>query len=197
MKRLILIISEICLTTLIPGQSGESIKLIELGKAYKEYWSGNEPTEKVSETITQNIPADLMEATEFIIQAITPDNNLLKKEFLTLPGDQTIRYIHIIRALKMNLYSEKQVAPDRIIDSLMNNPVARYELVNSYYEILFASVGNKNKPFNLSNFDFNLQEYSLSLKDLIAIISMFSEMFLNFRYFLFSISALILFLKSV
>lgn len=81
MKRLILIISEICLTTLIPGQSSESIKLIELGKAYKEYWSGNEPTEKVSETITQNIPADLMEATEFIIQAITPDNNLLKKNF--------------------------------------------------------------------------------------------------------------------
>lgn len=97
----------------------------------------------------------------------------------------------------MNLYSEIQVTADRIIDSLMNNPVARYELVNSYYEILFASVGNKNKPFNLSNFDFNLQEYSLSLKDLIAIISMFSEMFLNFRYFLFSISALILFLKSV
>lgn len=100
--------------------------------------------------------------TDFIIQTITSDNDLLKQQYLTLPDNQTLKDIYIVLSINYNIRQENQIDNNKLIDSLRTIYIPNNELVDCYYSILFAAVGNKIRPFNLSKVDFKLNEYNLS-----------------------------------
>lgn len=155
-------IFEIYLTTIATGQTTESLKLLELAKGYKDYWSEDMSPESTINSLNQDVPENLKAARDFIVQTITMNNSLMTKKFLTLPDEQTIRYIHIIRALEMNMYEYRHIDNKILLDSLLKESFPRDVLVDNYYEFLFIGVGNKNKPRDYSSYDFNLQEYNLA-----------------------------------
>jgi hypothetical protein len=161
MNKTTLTILGVCLTFFSFGQSNDNSKLIELGKSYKDFMFRNEPTKDLLKEMKNNVPENLKVSTDFIVQAITTDNKLLKKPFLTLPDEQSLKSIYIIRSINLNVRDEKQIDNNKLIDSLTKNNIPIYELVDNYYEMLFTSVGNKNKPFDFSSFDFKLKEYNL------------------------------------
>jgi hypothetical protein len=149
-----------CLTILTFGQTNNNDKLIELGKTYKDFMFRNEPTKEVFRDIKGNVPENLKITTDFIIQTITTKNKLLMPQFLSRPDDQTLRQIFIIRAINLNLREENQVDNKKLIDSLTTENIPTYELVDNYYGMLFAAVGNKNQPFDFSKVDFKLKDYN-------------------------------------
>ena len=152
----------ICLTAFAFGQTNENEKLIELGKAYKNYIFRNEPSIEFVKGLQLNTSENLKLTTNFIAQTITTDNDLLKQQFLTLPDYQTLKNIYIVRSINYNIRQERQIDNNKLIDSLKIADIPKYELVDCYYSILFGSVGNKIQPFNLSKLDFKINEYNLS-----------------------------------
>lgn len=152
----------ICSVALIFGQSSRNLKLIELGKAYKNFMSRNEPPKQILEDIYQDLPTNLTITANFIVQTITTNNKILSKSVLTLPDTQTLKNIYLVRAINYNLMEENGIDNNRLIDSLDNKHIQHYEMVDVYYDLLFASVTNKMSEFDLSNMDFNLKEYNLS-----------------------------------
>jgi len=162
MNKIALTLLSICLTANIFGQSSVNQKLIELGKAYKDFMFRNEPPKGFVKDLQNNVPENLKLATSFIEQTITTDNKLLKKDYLILPDIQTLKYIFIIHSINLNIRQEKQIDNNKLIDSLKSGEILKYKLVDTYYSMLFASVGNKNQPFDYSKNDFKLKEYNLS-----------------------------------
>jgi hypothetical protein len=161
MKKIILLCLAICFAFLSFGQSSENQKIIELGEIYRNYMFRNEPTKEALKELKSDFPENLKTASEFIIQTITTKNKILAKEFLTRPTDQILKQIYIIRAVNLNLREENQVDNNYLIDSLTNKDISVYELVDNYYSMVFASVGNKNQPFDLSKENFKMKDYNL------------------------------------
>lgn len=160
MKKTTLTLLATCLTLLTFGQVTENQKLIELGKAYKDFMFRNEPTKDILKDLTADVPTNLRTTTYFIIQTITTKNKLLTKTYLSRLDDQVLKQIYIIRAINLNLRNENQIDNNKLIDSLSNTDIPNYELVDNYYGMLFTAVGNKNQPFNLSKTNFIMKDYN-------------------------------------
>ena len=162
MNKITLTILGICLTTFSFGQTTENDKLIELGKAYKDFMFRNEPPKDFAKDLQTNTPENLKGASNFIAQTITTDNELLRQTYLSLPDNQSLKLIYIIRAVNYNIRQENQIDNNKLIDSLKTVDIPKNELVDVYYSMLFASAANKIKPFNFSKIDFNLKDYNLT-----------------------------------
>lgn len=161
MNKAVLILLAISFTFLSNGQTNENQKLIDLGKAYKNFMFRNEPTKEFVKEIQSDIPEKLKAATNFIVQTITTDNDLLKEQYLILPDNSTLKFIYIIEFVNYNIRKENPADNNKLIDSLKISDISKNELVDAYYSMLFSSVGNKNKPFNFSKLDFRLNNYDL------------------------------------
>lgn len=161
MQKAVLTLVTICLSAFSFGQVAENEKLIELGKAYKNFMFVNEPPKNLSNNLQANLPQELQFAANFIIQTISTGNDLLNNKYLTLPDNSTLKSIYIINAINYNLRQETPIDNVKLIDSLKAFNIPRNELIDNYYSLLFISVGNKNKPFNYSKVDFALNQYNL------------------------------------
>lgn len=143
------------------GQNKENLKLIELGKAYKNFMFRNEAPKEFINNLKSEVPADLQKTLDFIIQTLTSENELLNKNYLTLPDNLTLKNILIVIEINHNVRKENQKDNQKIIDSIHNNDISRNELIDNYYSTLFTGVGNKNKSNDYSKIDFKLNEYNL------------------------------------
>src|SRR5688500_11940684 len=103
MSRILLSFLWVCICISGMGQTSENEKLVELGKAYKDFMFRNEPPKDFIKTLRADPPANLVTATNFIAETITTDNDLLEQEFLELPDIQTLKFIYIIRSINYNL----------------------------------------------------------------------------------------------
>lgn len=159
--RTLLVAIALCVTFRAFSQDVPNDKLTELAKAWSGFMMQNEPPKAFIKDLQANMPEILRPASEFIIQTITKNNDLLKEPYLTLPDSATIKNIFIIRSVAANIRDEYKVDNNILIDSLKGADIARNELVHNYYEMLFIGVGNKRKPFNLSKSNFNLNNYNL------------------------------------
>ena len=159
MKKTALTFLGLCLTVLTFGQTNNNMKLVELGKTYKDFMFRNEPNKELFKDIKADVPDNLKTSTDFIVQTITTKNKLLTQQFLSRPDDQTLKQIFIIRAINLNLREENQIDNNKLIDSLTSANIPTYELVDNYYGMLFTAVGNKNQPFDFSKVDFKLKDY--------------------------------------
>lgn len=155
----ILIILFIFLTSWAYSQENE--KLIDLGKAYKNFMFRSEPPKETIKRLKENTSSDLLKTSNFILETLTTKNNLLKTDFLKLPDSKTLKNIYIVRAINYNIRKEDQIDNNKLIDSLKSKEIPRNELIDSYYDILFTGVGNKNQPFNLKKVNFELDDYNL------------------------------------
>ncbi len=161
MKKTTLTFLSICLTFFTFGQVVENQKMIELGKAYKDFMFRNEPTKDFLKELRADVPESMKTSTEFIVQNITTKNKLLTQPFLSRPDDNVLKQIYIVRAINHNLRAENQVDNTKLIDSLSSKVIPTYELVDNYYGMIFTAVGNKNQPFDLSKTDLKLKDYNL------------------------------------
>ena len=137
-------------------------KLTILAKAWSGFMLQNEPPKGYIKNLKANMPEGLQPAAEFISQTITSDNDLLKDKFLTIPEAATLKNIYIIRSVVANIREEYRVDNDKLIDSLKAADIPRNDMVYNYYDMLFTGVGNKNKPFNMSRVNLNLNNYKLA-----------------------------------
>ncbi len=161
MKKLLITCILSCLTICFYAQGQQHPQILKLAKDYRDYMFRNQPTKEVIKEIREMNDATLAPAAEFIEQTITTKNKILSAKYLTRPDDKTLKNIYIIRKVSLNMGEEKSIDNEKLIDSLMRTDVPVYELLDNYYEMVFASVGNKNQPFNLSKMDFKMSEYNL------------------------------------
>ena len=161
MKKILIFLIAIQFGVNVFGQSAENSELIKLGKAYKDYMFRNTPEKKYLKKFTKEYPSSLQQEANFIKQTISSENKLLDNEFLSIPDQAVLKNIYIIREVNLILREESEITPNELVDSLKQEDIPRYELIDNYYGMLFTGVGNKNQPFDFSKNDFNLDQYGL------------------------------------
>ncbi len=161
MKKIIILIFVLISNIQFTNATEINPELIELAKVYRNFMFRNNATEFAFEKLEKINSSELQKTVDFIKETITTSNNLTTDKFLILPDEETLYQIYIIRRINWNIREEKPKDNDKLILELRNKNVPRYELIDSYYSMLFSSVGNKNKPFDLSEVDFRIDNYEL------------------------------------
>ncbi|WP_162051444.1 hypothetical protein [Pontibacter pamirensis] len=133
--------------------------LVELAKIYRNFMFRNSPTESTYAQLKGIKSAELASSAKFIKETITSKNRLAETEFLKLPDEETLKYVYIIKLINWNIREEKPRDNVELISELTEKEVPRYELIDSYYDMLFSGIGNKNQPFDLSGINFSTSEY--------------------------------------
>lgn len=136
-------------------------KLIKLGKAYNNFMFVNNPTDDYVKDLKVSTSEDMSTTAEFIIQTIIPKTNIIDKDYLTLPNEQVLKNIYIIRSVNYNIHAKEPITHEHLVDSLTNTTIQRNEMIDAYYGMIFASYGNKVKPFNMSKINFTIDDYKL------------------------------------
>ncbi len=135
--------------------------LVALANIYRTFMFSNSPSETTLEQLDNIESQELNTTKTFIKECIKLDNRLTSEEFLKLPDETTLKFIYTVRKINFNLREEEPEDNNVLISELNERSISRYELVDSYYSILFTAIGNKNKPFDLSEVNFKLFKYEL------------------------------------
>lgn len=161
MKKLLLVTLILISNVQIINASEFNPELIELAKIYRNFMFRNNATEYAFEKLDKINSFELEKTVIFIKETITSNNNLTTSKFLILPDEETLYQIYVIRRINWNLREENPRENDELILDLRDKNVPRYELIDSYYSMLFSGFGNKNQPFDMSNIDFRIDDYEL------------------------------------
>ena len=143
-------------------ESLNTTHLIELGKHYSSFMFANDPSKELVKKLGKNYDDNLSKSVDFVKEVTESNNKILKDKFLKLPDSTTLKVIYIIDALHQNNHIDNPKDPTHLVDSLKNVDVPTHFLIDQYYETIFTSVGNKNKPFDMSKVNFQMSELGLS-----------------------------------
>jgi hypothetical protein len=159
MRVFLLTVVGILLTKLSFAQPVQGI--IEMGKYYRQFMLRNSPPDNVVSSFATYTDTELAYTAKFIKETLVTNNKLLTPEFLNRPNDKDLKYIFIVRQVNYNIRKENPEDNDVLVKELLNKEIPVNELVDAYYSIFFSSVGNKLQPFDLSNVNFEINNYHL------------------------------------
>ncbi|MGB1207272.1 MAG: hypothetical protein ACPG5B_16615 [Chitinophagales bacterium] len=135
--------------------------LVELGRFYRYNGFEHESAEKIRRHLKPLRTPELNATTDFVAQLVKKNNRLLQKKYLQLPNDETLVYVFIMRKVAYNLWKKEPVNNVDLVEKLLHQKITQRVLVSSYYNLLFAAVGNKNRSIDLSKTNFDLSAYNL------------------------------------
>jgi hypothetical protein len=161
MKKTLLVLT-LLVSVSICCASGLNENMVQLAKIYRNFMFRNSPTESTFKQLNTIQDTELTGAVKFITETITTGNSLASKEFLSTPDEKTMLHLYTIRRVSWNLSEETPKENKEVIAEFQNKPLSRYELMDSYYDMLFSGIANKNQPFDLSNINFELFDYGLA-----------------------------------
>lgn len=162
MKKIILLALVLISNIQFTNATELDTELIELAKVYRNFMFRNSTTDYAFEKLKKINSSELQKTVTFIRETITTNNNLTTDKFLILPDEKTLYQIYIVRRINWNIREENPKNNEELILELRNKNILRYELIDSYYSMLFSSIGNKNQPFDLSELDFRIDNYKLN-----------------------------------
>ena len=130
--------------------------LVELAKLYRSFSFRNEPTQDVFNQIKAMKSPELATSKGFVSEIIKSNNLLCTKKFLLKPDSITLKSLYVMRGVNWNLHEAEGKDNLVVVDSLWEENTEYNELVACYYGLLFSAVGNKNRPFDLSEMNFTI-----------------------------------------
>ncbi len=151
----------VCLSISTVNAASINDEIIELAKIYRNFMFRNSPVESTFKQLDNIKSEELSGSVSFIKETITTGNALTTKQFLTPPDLKTLLNLYIIRRVSWNLREETPRDNNNVIAELHMKGLTRYELIDSYYDMLFSGIANKNQPFDLSVTNFELFDYGL------------------------------------
>lgn len=141
------------------SQKTESEIIIELSNFYGNYVMGSSPDKKELDSLGSDYPDKFNFITDFVKETTKSNNLLLSDKFLTLPDTFSLRLVLIFDALYQNPHKKIKYEPVILVDSLLSADIEKTELIDEYYSTIFTSIGNKNRPFDLTKVNFELNKF--------------------------------------
>jgi len=100
---------------------------------------------------------------KFIEESTKEKNRVIETEFLSRTDSATLKIFHTIIMVNYNMYESNPDDNEKVAEKFLKKSITVYEQIQQYYESLFISVINKNRPFDYSNLNWNLD--SLGFKN--------------------------------
>jgi hypothetical protein len=149
----------LCISTTLLSQANDG--LIALGKAYRQFMMNNEPPESFIRSLEKYDGTELAFASRFIGKTISQGAALLTDEYLKRPSNADLKHIYIVLQVNYNVRKDEARDNNELVNELLKKDFKEQELVDEYYSMLFTALSNKVRPFDLSNVNFELDNYGL------------------------------------
>jgi len=107
MKKIILLILISFFSFQSVNASKLNAELIELAKVYRNFMFRNSATDYAFDKLNKINSSELAKTVDFIKETIITNNDLTTNKFLTLPDEETLYHIYIIRRINWNIREEK------------------------------------------------------------------------------------------
>lgn len=158
MKNTLILLAIAILPTFSIGQTINKEQVVELGEFYSNYMFLSSPSKSVIKAFGEDFSEEMKTVVEFVKELTKTKNDLLTDDFLVLPDTSTLLIVYAVDAMYQNRRSKTEVNQSELVESVINGDIPYNELVDEYYQTLFSSVSNKNKPFNLSKVNFEMKK---------------------------------------
>jgi hypothetical protein len=159
-----LILLFLSFTTLSFGQSLNSVtEIVNLAKIYRGNHGLSGLDDKSNSLFAKYNGTEFEKVARFIEESTKNKNRIIEPEFLTRPDSVTLKLFHTIIMVNYNMYESNPDDNERVAEKFLKKEITVYEQIQQYYGSLFTSVINKNRPFDYSNQNWDLD--SLGLKD--------------------------------
>lgn len=156
MKKKILILFILCSISIF-GQKPNTInQIVELSKIYNNY---HNILSLENDSVFQKYnDVKFSKILTFLKESLKDNNKIADNRFLTKPDSTTLKLFHTM--ILVNYGSN--TSDDKIIaNRYLNSEISQYEQLQVYYRSLFTSIINKNKGFDYSNKNWNLEALGL------------------------------------
>lgn len=151
-------------TSLIFGQNLNTIsEIVNLAKIYRGNHGLSGLYDKSNSISAKYYGTKFETAAKFIEESTKKKNRIIEPEFLSRPDSVTLKIIHTIIMVNYNMYESNPNDNEKVARKFLKKKITVYEQIQQYYGSLFISVINKNRPFDYSNQNWNLD--TLGFKD--------------------------------
>jgi hypothetical protein len=99
----------------------------------------------------------------FIEESTKKKNRIIEIGFLSRPDSATLKIFHTIIMVNYNMYESNPMDNYKVVEKYLKKDISTYEQIQQYYGSLFVSVINKNRPFDYSDQNWDLDK--LGFKD--------------------------------
>jgi len=159
-KTLLFLFLTVSISIFAQDKNNLNANLIELSDIYRNFMFRNNPTSRQYDKLEEIKHTELETIANFVEQTITTNNKLVETEFLSLPDTNTLKYVYAMRKLVKNYKLENPRDNNELLNEIMNKNIDYNNLVCKYYETLYMGIGNKNRPFDMSDVNFELDDYN-------------------------------------
>jgi len=136
-------------------------EIINLAKIYRSN-HGLSSLDVNSSSIFNKYQGTKFETVSNFIEELTKSKNrIIEPKFLIRPDSTTLKIFHTIIMVNYNMYEKKPDNNEDVVEKFLNKDISTNEQLQQYYGSLFVSVINKNRPFDYSDLNWNLDELGL------------------------------------
>jgi len=133
-------------------------EIVKLAKIYRGN-HGLSGLDESSDSIFSKYKGTKFENVSDFIQELTKSKNrIIEPEFLKKPDSITLKLFHTIIMVNYNMYESKPDDNEAVAKKYLKKDIIQNEQIQQYYGSLFVSVINKNRPFDYSKQDWNLDQ---------------------------------------
>jgi hypothetical protein len=155
------ILTFLFVTTFGQRQNSDFENLVKLGEIYSQNINatGNEFKNAVNELRTPN----LNHIIDALIAVGEADKKILTKEFLAKPTEIELKYWYVLREIHYN-HQSKNKAPksnDVVAKEVLEKNIDMRWLLDNYYYRIHDGIAKLFNTEDLSNYNFNLNDYGL------------------------------------
>lgn len=161
MKNLIIILSLFISSFLFGQNIDRTDEIINLAKFYKNnhgFLSADISSKKDFEKYKGT---DFEHIANFVLECCLKNNEIATDKYLTKPDSISLKLFHTIIMVNYNMFSPTPEENGKVVYRYLNEDVGIFEQIDQYYSSLFTSVVNKNRPFDYSKEDWNLDRFQL------------------------------------
>ncbi len=158
MKNIILIIFILTLFSSQGQELGAVDEVVELAKIYRGN-HGLSGLDESSDSIFSKYKGTKFETVSKFIQELTKSKNrIIEPQFLKKQDSITLKLFHTIIMVNYNMYESRPDDNEAVARKYLKKDIVVNEQIQQYYGSLFSSVINKNRPFDYSGQDWNLNQ---------------------------------------
>lgn len=151
-------------STLTFGQSLNTVaEIVNLAKIYRGNHGLSGLDDKSNSIFAKYNGTEFETVAKFIEESTKEKNRVIETEFLSRPDSATLKIFHTIIMVNYNMYESNPDDNEKVAEKFLKKNITVYEQIQQYYGSLFISVINKNRPFDYSNQNWDLD--SLGFKD--------------------------------
>jgi hypothetical protein len=136
-----------------------STSLIDLAESYQKFMGPRlKVPEAAFETLKKYEKTELATLAELIKECGTIDNKLLKDKFLKPIDSLTMKYLYVTRNVNFETHKDSPRPYEKVVKVYLDSNVMYNELLRNYYDVIFIALANKNQPFNMRKYNFDLSD---------------------------------------